>query len=143
VLASPSGGAADNLTALRQLGVRVALDDFGTGYSSIGYLHSLPIDILKVDRSFVSGAQASTRDDVLLATIVTLGHRLGLDVIPEGIEQADQLARLRTLGCRTGQGFLFSQPVSASAVEVLLDGPSFLLPPGIIDGQAAVSAGVI
>jgi diguanylate cyclase (GGDEF)-like protein len=137
VLASPSGGAVDNLTALRQLGVRVALDDFGTGYSSIGYLHSLPVDILKVDRSFVSGAQASTRDDVLLATIVSLGHRLGLDVIPEGIEQPDQLARLRTLGCRTGQGFLFSQPVSASAVDVLLDGPSFLLPPGIIDGRAA------
>ncbi|MEY2449012.1 MAG: hypothetical protein QOH79_2488 [Acidimicrobiaceae bacterium] len=128
VLAGPSGRAAPALDALRQLGVRVALDDFGTGYSSIGYLHTLPVDILKIDRSFVSGEQADTRDDVLLATIVGLGQRLGLDVVPEGIEQPDQLARLRALGCQTGQGFLMSRPVSAAAVDALLDRQSFLLP---------------
>jgi diguanylate cyclase (GGDEF)-like protein len=140
-LAIPAGSAAAALTALRQLGVRVALDDFGTGYSSIGYLHSLPVDILKIDRSFVSGDQASTRDDVLLATIVKLGHQLGLDVIPEGIEQPSQLARLRMLGCRTGQGFLFSPPVSAAAVETLLGRPSFVLPQGITEGRAGVPIG--
>jgi EAL domain-containing protein (putative c-di-GMP-specific phosphodiesterase class I) len=140
VLAGPSGRAGPALHALRQLGVRVALDDFGTGYSSIGYLHSLPIDILKIDRSFVSGEHATTRDDALLATIVGLGERLGLDVIPEGIEQPSQLALLRTLGCRTGQGFLLSRPVSAAAIEALLDGPSFLVPPAI-PGQAAVPVG--
>jgi EAL domain-containing protein (putative c-di-GMP-specific phosphodiesterase class I) len=128
VLAGPSGRAAPALDALRQLGVRVALDDFGTGYSSIGYLHTLPVDILKIDRSFVSGEQADTRDDVLLATIVSLGQRLGLEVIPEGIEQPDQLERLRALGCQTGQGFLMSRPVSAAAVDALLDRHSFLLP---------------
>jgi EAL domain-containing protein (putative c-di-GMP-specific phosphodiesterase class I) len=128
VLAGPSGRAAPALDALRRLGVRVALDDFGTGYSSIGYLHTLPVDILKIDRSFVSGEQADTRDDVLLATIVSLGQRLGLEVIPEGIEQPDQLERLRALGCQTGQGFLMSRPVSAAAVDALLDRQSVLLP---------------
>jgi EAL domain-containing protein (putative c-di-GMP-specific phosphodiesterase class I) len=141
VLAGPSGRAAPALHALRQLGVRVALDDFGTGYSSIGYLHSLPVDILKIDRSFVSGENANTRDDLLLATIVGLGQRLGLDVIPEGIEQPDQLALLRTLGCQTGQGFLLSRPVSAAAIEVMLHESSSLLPPTITDGQAGIPVG--
>ncbi|MEY2431471.1 MAG: hypothetical protein QOC92_1196 [Acidimicrobiaceae bacterium] len=141
VLAGPSGRAAPALHALRQLGVRVALDDFGTGYSSIGYLHSLPVDVLKIDRSFVSGERANTRDDVLLATIVGLGQRLGLDVIPEGIEQPGQLALLRTLGCQTGQGFLLSRPLSAAGIEALLHGSSSLLPPTITEGHAGISVG--
>jgi diguanylate cyclase (GGDEF)-like protein len=124
VLADPDGGAAATLAALRGSRVRVALDDFGTGYSSIGYLQQLPVDILKIDRSFVSGPSAGTGvDDVLLEAIVAMGQTLRLDVIPEGIEELDQLVRLRAAGCKVGQGFLFSRPVSAQAIEVLLASP--------------------
>jgi diguanylate cyclase len=124
VLADPDGGAAETLASLRASRVRVALDDFGTGYSSIGYLRQLPVDILKIDRSFVSGPSAGTGvDDVLLEAIVAMGQTLRLDVIPEGIEELDQLVRLRAAGCKVGQGFLFSRPVSAQAIEVLLASP--------------------
>ena len=128
VLADPACGAAASLQTLRQLGVRVALDDFGTGYSSIGYLRQLPVDILKIDRSFISGEQANRPGDVLLEAVVGLAQRLGLDVIPEGIEEPDQLARLQVLGCRTGQGFLLARPVPAEAIDRLLESPSSLLP---------------
>jgi EAL domain-containing protein (putative c-di-GMP-specific phosphodiesterase class I) len=124
VLADPHGGAAATIAALRGSGVRFALDDFGTGYSSIGYLRQLPLDILKIDRSFVSGPSAGTGvDDVLLEAIVAMGQTLRLDVVPEGIEALDQLTRLRAAGCKVGQGFLFSRPVSAQAIEVLLAAP--------------------
>ena len=119
ILADPGGDAAEALASLRLLGVRVALDDFGTGYSSISYLRQLPVDILKIDRSFVSGPDAGP-GDALLVAIVAMAQRLGLDVIPEGIEDLDQLSRLRDMGCHFGQGFLLSRPVSASAIEALL-----------------------
>jgi diguanylate cyclase (GGDEF)-like protein len=127
VLADPAGGAAGALETLRQLGVRVALDDFGAGYSSIGYLRQLPVDILKIDRSFVSGEHANRPGDVLLDALVGLADRLGLDVIPEGIEEHDQLIRLQALGCRTGQGFLLSRPMPAAAIDQLLAAPEPLL----------------
>lgn len=104
VFATADGNAAEDLHALRQLGVRVAIDDFGTGYSSLAYLGRLPFDILKVDRSFVSGDQE--KSEVLLEAIIALGQSLGFDVIPEGIEETSQLTRLQDLGCHTGQGFL-------------------------------------
>jgi EAL domain-containing protein (putative c-di-GMP-specific phosphodiesterase class I) len=128
VLANPGGGAAAALETLRGLNVRVALDDFGTGYSSIGYLRQLPVDILKIDRSFVSGEHANRPGDLLLEAIVGLAQRLGLDVIPEGIEEPDQLARLQALGCRIGQGFLLSRPMPAAAISQLLAAPGPLLP---------------
>jgi diguanylate cyclase (GGDEF)-like protein len=128
VLADPAGGAAAALEALRALDVRVALDDFGTGYSSIGYLRQLPVDILKIDRSFVSGEHANRPGDLLLEAIVGLAQRLGLDVIPEGIEEPDQLARLQALGCRIGQGFLLSRPMPAAAIGQMLAAPAPLLP---------------
>jgi diguanylate cyclase (GGDEF)-like protein len=128
VLADPAGGAAAALETLRGLNVRVALDDFGTGYSSIGYLRQLPVDILKIDRSFVSGEHANRPGDLLLEAIVGLAQRLGLDVIPEGIEEPDQLARLQGLGCRIGQGFLLSRPMPAAAIGQLLAAPAALLP---------------
>jgi diguanylate cyclase (GGDEF)-like protein len=135
VLADPEGGAAATLASLRASRVRVALDDFGTGYSSIGYLRQLPVDILKIDRSFVSGPLAGTGvDDVLLEAIVAMGQTLRLDVIPEGIETLDQLVRLRATGCKVGQGFLFSRPVSAQAIEILLASP-ILLPVVALVGE--------
>jgi diguanylate cyclase (GGDEF)-like protein len=120
VLADPGGGVAPALKALRLAGVRVALDDFGTGYSSIGYLRQLPVDILKIDRSFVACAKADDQGNALLEAIVTMAEHLGLEVIPEGIEEPEQMSRLREMGCRIGQGFLLSRPVSADAIEVLL-----------------------
>ena len=122
VLADPNGGATEALTALRGAGVRIALDDFGTGYSSVGYLRQLPVDFLKIDRSFVAGASAESRDP-LLEAIVGMGQHLGLEIIPEGIEQPAELAELRALGCHLGQGFLMSRPVAPQAIEPLLAAP--------------------
>jgi diguanylate cyclase (GGDEF)-like protein len=130
VLADAAGGAAGSLEALRGMGVAIALDDFGTGYSSIGYLRQLPVDILKIDRSFVSGDNANRSGDVLLEAIVGLAERLGLDTIPEGIEEPEQLHRLQALGCRTGQGFLLARPVPAAAIDELLTNPTSALPVG-------------
>jgi diguanylate cyclase (GGDEF)-like protein len=123
VLADPSGEAAAALAALHRTGVRVALDDFGTGYSSIRYLRQLPADILKIDRSFLAGTYAGSPGHAVLEAIVAMATSLGLDVIPEGIEEVDQLARLRAMGCTLGQGFLLSRPVPAEAIEALLAAP--------------------
>jgi EAL domain-containing protein (putative c-di-GMP-specific phosphodiesterase class I) len=104
----------------------MALDDFGTGYSSIGYLRQLPVDVVKIDRSFVWGGHVGEAgpngdaDTALLEAIVGMAQRLGMEVIPEGIMEPDQLTRLRAMGCRIGQGFLLSRPVSADAVDELL-----------------------
>jgi diguanylate cyclase (GGDEF)-like protein len=123
ILADPDAGAAASLANLRRAGVRVALDDFGTGYSSIGYLRQLPVDILKIDRSFVTGTSAGSPGNALLEAIVAMATGLGLDVVPEGIEELDQLCRLRAMGCRVGQGFLLSRPITADAVDALLATP--------------------
>jgi diguanylate cyclase (GGDEF)-like protein len=117
VLATIHGDELRSLETLRQLGVRVALDDFGVGRSSISNLRQLPVDVVKIDRSFVSGDQADQPGDATLEAIVGLAWRLQLDVIPEGIETPDQLARLQTLGCQLGQGFLMSRPVSPTIIE--------------------------
>jgi diguanylate cyclase (GGDEF)-like protein/PAS domain S-box-containing protein len=100
-------------------GVGLHLDDFGTGYSSLAALHRLPVDALKIDRSFVTSAAEGGVDAIVLA-IVALAHSLGLDVIAEGIERPDQRLRLGGLGCRYGQGFLFSRPLGAEDMKALL-----------------------
>jgi diguanylate cyclase (GGDEF)-like protein len=123
MLADPHGRSPATLATLRARGVRVALDDFGTGYSSIASLRDLPFDILKIDRSFVKGDDAAGADDALLEAIVNMAHHMGLDIIPEGIEDIEQLARLLAMGCQLGQGFLFSRPVSSEAIEALLAAP--------------------
>jgi EAL domain-containing protein (putative c-di-GMP-specific phosphodiesterase class I) len=109
------------LTELQRLGVRLALDDFGTGYSSLSYLQRLPVDILKIDRSFVAGVARSTEDSALARGILTLGQTLGLEVVAEGIETADQLEALRALGCPLGQGYFFARPLGPAAVDALLE----------------------
>jgi diguanylate cyclase (GGDEF)-like protein/PAS domain S-box-containing protein len=109
------------LTELRELGVRLALDDFGIGYSSLSYLQRLPVDILKIDRTFVSGVTGSTEDSALARGIISLGQTLGLVTIAEGIETAEQLAALRELGCQFGQGYFFSRPLGPAAVDALLE----------------------
>ncbi|MFQ5680202.1 MAG: putative bifunctional diguanylate cyclase/phosphodiesterase [Gemmatimonadota bacterium] len=100
------------LNALRARGVHLCVDDFGTGYSSLARLHRFPIEILKIDRSFVSGSQG--RSDVeIIRSIIALGEALGAQVIAEGVETEEQLALLESLGCRYGQGYLFSVPVES------------------------------
>jgi diguanylate cyclase (GGDEF)-like protein len=103
--------AAKLLAEIRKLGVTIAIDDFGTGYSSLSYLKRLPIDTVKLDRSFVNGATTDPDDAALVMAIVTLAHNLRLRVVAEGIETAEQLAFLRLLRCDEGQGYLFSKPV--------------------------------
>jgi diguanylate cyclase (GGDEF)-like protein/PAS domain S-box-containing protein len=117
------------LLQLKELGVKVAIDDFGTGYSSLSYLQRLPLDSLKVDRSFVS---CMTRDGMeIVRAIIGLAHNLGLDVVAEGVETQEQLAHLQSLGCEFGQGHLFSAAVQAHEIPPLLTGPlaSLLAPP--------------
>ncbi|MEA2545354.1 MAG: hypothetical protein QOI09_627, partial [Chloroflexota bacterium] len=106
------------LDALRGLGCHLAIDDFGTGYSSLSYLERFPIDILKIDRSFVS--DGPTGGSAIARAIVDLGRTLDLEVIAEGIEQPEQARWLADLGCRYGQGYLFARPVGAAAIEALL-----------------------
>jgi diguanylate cyclase (GGDEF)-like protein len=106
---------------LEKLGIGFALDDFGTGYSSLSYLVLLHPQIIKVDQSFVSPLHESARNDALLEEIISLGQRLGITVLAEGIETEGQFARLRQLGCELGQGFLFSPAVPADHVASLLE----------------------
>jgi EAL domain-containing protein (putative c-di-GMP-specific phosphodiesterase class I) len=125
--ASVEGGIAA-LDALRSSGALIAVDDFGTGVSSLSTLASLPIDILKIDRSFVSGTGSGTPSEPILEGIIALAHKLSLDVIAEGIEQPEQLALLRHLGCALGQGYLLARPASAQHVAELLRSGALLHP---------------
>jgi diguanylate cyclase (GGDEF)-like protein len=108
------------LQALRNLGSRILIDDFGTGYSSLSYLKHLPIDTLKIDRAFVRDMASDTNDAAIVRAIVGVAKSLGLMLVAEGIESAEQLECLRKLGCECGQGFFFSPPVSAAAVRDIL-----------------------
>jgi EAL domain-containing protein (putative c-di-GMP-specific phosphodiesterase class I) len=108
------------LTAVRELGVRVAIDDFGTGYSSLRYLARLPIDTLKIDRSFVSMVTETPNDLAIVSAIIVLAHGLNLDVVAEGVETVEQRKFLRLLRCDHMQGFLFSKPVPKKTIEEML-----------------------
>ena len=100
----------DRLHELKALGVRLAIDDFGIGYSSLSYLHRFPIDILKIDRSFVSRLVTEGDGPELARAVVMLGQTLGIETVAEGIESDKQAAALLELGCRAGQGFLYARP---------------------------------
>lgn len=105
---------------LHQLGVRIALDDFGSGYSNLGYLQRLPLDKLKIDRSFVTALGRSANGGVIIQAIVALGRALGLSVLAEGVETEQQRVLLRLAGCDEMQGFLFAKPAPAKAIDRLL-----------------------
>src|SRR5438309_7397093 len=111
------------LSDIRRLGVRVSIDDFGTGYSSLSYLKHLPIDTVKLDRSFVSGATTDPKDAALVKAIVTLAHNLNLQVIAEGIETDEQHEFLRLLGCDEGQGYLLGRPAPAELIDWIKPNP--------------------
>jgi diguanylate cyclase (GGDEF)-like protein len=109
------------LSEVRQLGARIALDDFGTGYSSLSYLRRFPIDVLKIDKSFVDDIDSHDRQELLAKAVIELGQSLQLQVIAEGIERNDQLNRLRALDCQLGQGFLFSRALDAASIDAFFD----------------------
>jgi diguanylate cyclase (GGDEF)-like protein len=108
------------LSQIKELGVKISIDDFGTGYSSLNYLHRFPLDTLKVDRSFVSTIDRASENSEIVRTIVYLAKALNLSVVAEGIESIRQLNQLQMLGCNYGQGFLFSRPMPAAEIEILL-----------------------
>ena len=109
-LAADVDGGIASLNTLKGFGVRIAIDDFGTGFSSLSTLASLPVDILKIDRSFVSGQASASPSVPMLEGILGLADKLSLEVIAEGIEEPEQLDLLRTLGCNMGQGYLLARP---------------------------------
>lgn len=107
------------LHELKKLGVKISIDDFGTGYSSLSYLKHLPIDYLKIDKSFVNDITTHPKDKAIIQTIVDMGHHLKITVVAEGIENEQQLDSLIQLKCNVGQGYLFSKPLPANQVELL------------------------
>jgi diguanylate cyclase (GGDEF)-like protein/PAS domain S-box-containing protein len=120
VLVEDGGQIVEHLAALRELGIRLAIDDFGTGYASLAHLRQLPIDVIKVDPSFVAGLGQDETLTLLTRTIVSVGNDLGMQVVAEGIEQPLQLQELRKMGCGYGQGFLVARPMAAPSVESLI-----------------------
>jgi EAL domain-containing protein (putative c-di-GMP-specific phosphodiesterase class I) len=109
------------LHQLRAIGVRVAVDDFGTGYSSLSYLKQLPIDVLKLDKTFVDGLDGTSSDLAIVQAIVTMGHALGVKVTAEGVERPEQAARLRDLGCDSAMGWLWSASVPPEQLGALAE----------------------
>jgi diguanylate cyclase (GGDEF)-like protein len=120
VLMENSKSAAEMLLELKALGIRLSIDDFGTGYSSLSYLHEFALDVLKIDQSFVGRMGGEEDHAQIVETIVTLAHNMKMQVIAEGVETADQLARLRGLACDYGQGYFFSRPLDSEAAGSLL-----------------------
>ena len=120
ILVEEDGLIADRLAELHQMGVRMAIDDFGIGYASLAYLRQVPLDIIKIDPSFVAGLGHDDTLTLLTRTVVQVGRELGLRVIAEGIEQPRQVSALREMGCDYGQGFLVARPMAAPGVEALI-----------------------
>jgi EAL domain-containing protein (putative c-di-GMP-specific phosphodiesterase class I) len=110
----------DILRRLKSLGVQISIDDFGTGYSNLAYLKNFPVDVIKVDQSFVSGLETSLEDRSIVEAVIGLARALSLRVIAEGIETTGQMEELMALGCELGQGYYFSKPLSAEQTTVLL-----------------------
>ncbi len=123
------------LHELKELGVRFAIDDFGTGYSSLAYLHRFPVDVLKIDRSFVTSVVSGRQSPALARAIVDLGRSLDLVTIAEGIEHDVELDQFRELDCTQGQGYLFARPAAPAEIAALLVGalasPATAVPAGV------------
>jgi len=115
-----AGWVNATLAELHDLGVQVQIDDFGTGYSSLGYLQRLPINVLKIDRTFVSNMGAQGNGSEIVRTILTLAHDLGIKAIAEGVENNEQLQKLNELQCEFVQGFLFAQPLNLNAANTMI-----------------------
>ena len=112
IMGQPESAAA-KLRQIKERGISLSMDDFGTGYSSLSYLHKFPFNILKIDRSFVSRIGPNGENSEIVETIVALAHNLGMKVVAEGVETAEQAAQLRALRCQYGQGYHFARPLTA------------------------------
>ncbi len=121
VLMEDTAAASSALTGIHDLGVKLAVDDFGTGYSSLLYLRRFPVDVLKLDRSFVSGVDENAQDATIVRSVIDLAHSLGLEAVAEGVETAGQLAALQTMGCDLAQGYYWSPGVPAAMIDLMLD----------------------
>jgi EAL domain-containing protein (putative c-di-GMP-specific phosphodiesterase class I) len=119
-LARNTNVAMQQLHTLKALGVQIAIDDFGTGYSSLSYLRQFPIDVLKIDKSFVNDLSNGNGEAEIVSAMLRLGHSLHIEVLAEGIEQPEQAEQLNELQCELGQGYYFSRPGSAQEIERLL-----------------------
>ena len=108
------------LLQLREMGIELSIDDFGTGYSSLGRLYNFPISVLKIDRSLISLMSVNSKNLEIIKIIITLAHKLGVDVLAEGVETKKQLTLLRKLNCKYAQGNFFSVPLNSSAAEALI-----------------------
>ncbi len=123
LFAQDTPGTTRKLEELKNLGVRLALDDFGTGYSSLSYLRRFPIDMLKIDKSFIDGVATDTEARAVTAAIIQLGQTLQLEVVAEGLEGADQADTLHQLACALGQGYHFARPLPPTEAGDLLTTP--------------------
>lgn len=122
VLIEADESVLDDLRRLHHNGIRIAIDDFGTGYSSLSYLKHFPVTALKIDRSFIRDAPAQPKDRAIMEGAIFIGHRLGLEVVAEGVENAEQLCLLREMHCDLIQGFFFYRPMPANEIDHLLAG---------------------
>lgn len=120
VLINNSDSIIEILKSIKSLGIQLSVDDFGTGYSSLSYLHRFPVDILKIDRSFLENADSDYEKLEILQSVVRLAWNLGLEVVAEGIETEKHFAQVQALRCESGQGFLFSEPLDRDAIERIL-----------------------
>ena len=109
------------LLQIKERNIRLSIDDFGTGYSSVSYLHRLPIDNLKIDRSFVARVDCDRQSQEIVKTIVTLAHTLNISAIAEGVETKEQLQHLQALGCEFAQGYFFAEPLKVREVKLILE----------------------
>jgi EAL domain-containing protein (putative c-di-GMP-specific phosphodiesterase class I) len=105
------------LNDLKDIGIKISIDDFGTGYSSLSYLKQFPLDVLKIDQSFVKEMLYDKRDSAIIKTIVHLAHNLNLEVVAEGVETKEQAEFLRNVQCQKAQGYYFSKPLEAKQIE--------------------------
>jgi len=136
-------GSTEKLRLIRDMGVNIAIDDFGTGYSSLAYLTKLPVNALKIDRSFIDDMMRNPDSMNIVSTIISLAHSLALKVIAEGVEFEEQARALRSLGCDEIQGYLISRPIPAEAVGDLLrarDGTAVNITEAPGDSRAAVQS---
>ncbi len=121
VLVDSEQNTQNTLAAIKRRNIKLSIDDFGTGYSSLSYLRRLPIDNLKIDRSFVENINSDVESFEIVKTIITLAHTLGMDAISEGVETIEQANQLKTLGCEYAQGYLFAKPLPANAIESIFN----------------------
>ncbi|HEX8915506.1 MAG TPA: EAL domain-containing protein, partial [Humisphaera sp.] len=143
VIMDDTEAARATLAALKACGVRLSMDDFGTGYSSLSCLHRFPIDVLKVDRSFIVNLEGRRDAAAVVSAIVGLARNLGMTVVAEGLETPEQVAFLQAVDCDYGQGYYFAKPLSAEDAERMLLGKAMVLGPPGVTASAGVGLRVV